>query len=122
MVEFRRTVKVLVLWRHELGGECNYRSYKNKDYSKLGFLNLKNRNNFAEKIEKNLTKRSKEKFSSKITFWGKCKNLYWASAAAKTKTKFSLINLLEVWILVLHHLYRTLARFQNAGLWNFADI
>ena len=24
--------------------------YKNKDYSKLGFLNLNNRNNFAEKM------------------------------------------------------------------------
>ena len=31
--------------------------YKNKDYSKLGFLNLKNRNNFAEKIAHDLQER-----------------------------------------------------------------
>ena len=37
--------------------------YKNKDYSKLGFLNLKNRNNFAEKIAKEFDVRGVKKNS-----------------------------------------------------------
>ena len=37
--------------------------YKNKDYSKLGFLNLKNRNNFAEKIAQEFDVRGVKKNS-----------------------------------------------------------